>query len=83
MIIENQIAQEHDPVTRAMARLAAEGLDRHDCLHAVAWVASMNLYDIVNAVQVDPGIDVQSQYDEAIEKLTAASWLALADDEES
>ena len=37
-IVENQIAEQHDPVVRAMDRLVAEGLSRHECIHAIAWV---------------------------------------------
>jgi hypothetical protein len=34
-VVENQIAEELEPVVRAMARLMKQGLSRHEALHAV------------------------------------------------
>jgi hypothetical protein len=34
-IVENQVAENLDPVVRAMTRLTAEGLNRHEAVHAI------------------------------------------------
>ena len=38
VIVENQLAENVEPVVRAMNRLTNEGLTRHDALHAIASV---------------------------------------------
>ena len=81
VIVENQIAEAHDPVVRAMQRLAAEGLPRHECIHAIAWVLSQQIYSALTSDHEDRKPVVQSQYDSAIERLSAASWRAQASDE--
>lgn len=42
--VENQIAEGHAPTIRAMARLKAGGLDRHEALHAVGNVLSHHIF---------------------------------------
>ena len=42
--VETQIAQDFEPTLRAMARLAAGGLDRHEALHAVGNVLSHHIF---------------------------------------
>jgi len=34
-IVENQVAENLDPVVRAMTRLTSEGLNRHEAVHAI------------------------------------------------
>jgi hypothetical protein len=38
IVVENQLAEGLDDVSDAMARLRAEGLSRHDAIHAIGWV---------------------------------------------
>jgi hypothetical protein len=42
--VETQIAEGYEPTIRAMARLKAGGLDRHEALHAVGNVLSHHIF---------------------------------------
>ena len=77
-IIENQIAEQHDPVVRAMARLATEGLSRHECIHAIAWVLAHEFYGEKKSTARDAKVNAQARYDSAIERFSAVSWRAQA-----
>ena len=79
-IVENQIAMLHSPVIRAMARLAKQGLSRHDCLHAVASVLAQHIYDAWNANASDASTPFAAHCDAAIERLDAATWLSQMKD---
>jgi hypothetical protein len=73
VIIENQIALGDElPVRRAVERLMAEGLDRHQAVHAVGSVLSCQLIDVMR----DPETKAVSQeaYNAAVEQLTVESW---------
>ena len=72
VIIENQIAENLDPVVRAMARLAREGLSRHECIHAIGSVLAEHIYGLSNAsVDAEHSMPI---YRAAVERLTAKSW---------
>mgnify|MGYP003509483035 CR=1 FL=1 len=71
-IVENQIAENLEPVVRAMSRLTQEGLARHDAVHAIASVVAAHIHDLFNA-KVDKQ-NSQVAYNAAIEKLGARSW---------
>ncbi len=72
VVVENQVAEGHDPVIRAMRRLTSAGLSRHDAVHAIGSVLAEYLFDLLkNKV---PGADVMDVYDAAIERLTVESW---------
>ena len=78
-IIENQVAMQHPPVVRAMARLAKQGLSRHDCIHAIAWVLVQHFHE--TATSPEPAAassTLGARYDAAVERLTAAEWRAQA-----
>jgi uncharacterized protein DUF1841 len=71
--IENQIAMGDElPVRRTVERLMAEGLDRHEAVHAVASVLTTRLFDAIR----DPEATVfpLQAYNAAVEHLTADSW---------
>ncbi len=73
VIIENQIALGDElPVRRAVERLMAEGLDRHQAVHAVGSVLSNQLIEAMR----DPYTKAASQeaYNVAVEQLTVESW---------
>ena len=78
-VIENQIAEQHAPAVRAMERLGKQGLSRHDCLHAIAWVLSGHIYRLATTELATPAGAVQAQYDAAVERLTADDWLSQAE----
>jgi hypothetical protein len=71
-VVENQLAENLEPAVRAMARLTAEGLTRHEALHAIASVVAELLYALSNG-KVDAG-DAQATYNAAVERLTARNW---------
>lgn len=71
-IVENQIAENHEPVVRAMSRLTKEGLTRHDAVHAISSVVAMHMHDLLNAKV--GAKNSQTAYNAAIEKLSARSW---------
>jgi hypothetical protein len=71
-VVENQLAENLDPVVRAMARLRKEGLSRHDGIHAISTVLAEHMYDLFHD---DANVDnSQAIYYAAIEQLTARSW---------
>ena len=73
VIIENQIAMGDElPVRRAVDRLMAEGLDRHEAIHAVGSVLAAHLNDALadRHARAFPKV----AYNAAIERLTAESW---------
>lgn len=65
--VENQLALEVPEVVSAFERLRKEGLDRHDCIHAVASVLIEHLFD--NEIP-----DMARCYAE-LEALTAKGWI--------
>jgi uncharacterized protein YoaH (UPF0181 family) len=71
-IIENQIAENLEPVVRAMARLMAEGLSRHDAIHAIASILAEHLHALFNAKAGEN--KTTANYIAAVEKLTARLW---------
>ncbi len=80
-IVENQIAANFGPSTRAIARLRSEGLSRHDAVHAIASVLVKFYRDLLenqstnksNAAQAHT--DAQAQYSAALDKLSAEEWV--------
>ena len=74
VIVENQIAEGLEPVSRAMARLANEGLSRHDSLHAIGSVCAEHLFEAMKSNNQDVANTAQARYEAAVERLTAKSW---------
>jgi hypothetical protein len=73
-IVEAQIALgDATPAQRTAERLMAEGLDRHDAIHAIGSVLSEFIFDILTApkLQAVPN----AKYFAALERLTAKGWL--------
>jgi len=73
-IIENQIAEGEDSVVRAMERLKKQGLDRHDSIHAIAWVLSQHIFEQMKAETPDDKDVMNARYVAAVEGLTADDW---------
>jgi hypothetical protein len=71
-VVENQLAHGTAPVCRAVERLMAEDLSRHEALHAVASVLSDHLYDLTKAHA--PKAISNEAYFAALDQLTAQSW---------
>src|SRR5262249_48154813 len=70
-LVENQIAMgDAFPAKAALARLISEGLDRHEAVHALATVATDEIFNgLKNKKPSDP-----AEYALKIERLTAESW---------
>jgi hypothetical protein len=77
-IVENQIAEQHLPVIRAMKRLAKQGLSRHDSIHAIAWILAGCFHEVMTSNTSATPPNVSARYDAAIERLDAATWLSQA-----
>jgi hypothetical protein len=76
VIVENQIALGDElPVRRAVDRLVAEGLDRHDALHAIGSVLTQFMFDIMNMGSPQSAADPNRDYFAALERLTAEDCL--------
>ena len=77
--VENQIALgDETPVRRTVARLMAEGLDRHEAVHAIGLALVEHMSDVLSNAVSDA--DPNQRYFAAIERLTAEDWLRAADD---
>jgi hypothetical protein len=73
VIVENQIAEGNAlPVARTLQRLMAEGLDRHDAIHAIGMVLIGHMNDLMKAGSVEG--DPNAPYFAELERLTAEQW---------
>jgi len=73
--VENQVALgDETPVKRTLQRLMAEGLDRHDAVHAVGSVLAGHMNDRLRGSESDPTEDPNTAYYAELEALTAAEW---------
>jgi hypothetical protein len=77
--VENQIAADDPPATqRTLARLTAEGLDRHETIHAIAWV----LTDRIQQSLAESADFSNAVYEAALDELTESAWRAACQDDE-
>jgi hypothetical protein len=67
--VENQLAEGHAGATRALDRLLAEGLDRHEAIHAIGAVATEQIYHALKGRPFDA-----AEYDRRLAALDAVSW---------
>jgi len=72
-VVENQIAEELQTVRETVARLQAEGLSRHDAIHAVASVLVGRLQDLLR--EGAPAQFEVEAYFQDLRSLTAKGWL--------
>ncbi len=74
--VENQLAEGIPVVHETFSRLTAEGLDRHDAIHAIATVLSEHIRHILRK---DPmGDDPHERYYQALRSITAKKWFESA-----
>ncbi len=72
-IVETQVAMGDElPVARTLARLQAEGLDRHDAVHAIGSILAEGVFGIMKDQKESS--DPNQAYWAALEKLSAKSW---------
>ena len=77
VVVENQILMgDKTPVGATLGRLMAEGLDRHDAIHAIASVLSGVMFD---SVKPQPNADLNAVYFREVAALTAARWRSQAE----
>ena len=74
VVVENQIALGEAVVIDALARLRAEGLTRHDAVHAVGMVLAGQIYEFFKSPPDDTS-DPNAPYYDRLRRLTAAEWL--------
>ena len=82
-VVENQIAERDPlPVSATLLRLIAEGLDRHEAIHAIASVFAYHLNTLMREIpsQTQPSgqrsdRDFVGPYLAELEQLTAEGWL--------
>ncbi len=72
VVVENQSAiADETPVAATLERLVAEGLDRHEAIHAVGSVLAQYLWELgTGDADADPTV-----YFEKVKELTAQQWL--------
>jgi hypothetical protein len=74
VVVENQIALGEAVVIDALVRLRAEGLTRHDAVHAIGMVLAENIYEILKSPPAQAS-DPNPPYFDRLRRLTAAEWL--------
>jgi hypothetical protein len=60
-------------VIDALARLRAEGLTRHDAVHAIGTVLAGQIYELLKSSPHDTS-DPNPPYFDRLRRLTAAEW---------
>ena len=73
VVVENQIALGEEAVIDAMTRLQAEGLSRHDAVHAIGMVVSEHLFEILRT-DSDDTVKKATPYLDRLKQLTADAW---------
>ena len=71
-MVENQIAEDLEPVVRAMGRLTVEGLSRHESIHAIASVLAEHIHELFTTTASEK--NSAAIYSAAVERLTARGW---------
>ena len=76
VIVENQVALgDSFPARAVLLRLMEEGLDRHEAVRAIGLALSEQLFA---ALREEGDSDINKQYVEKLNRLTAESWRKLA-----
>ena len=78
VVVENQLAENDEPVGRALRRLMKEGLTRHDAVHAIGSLVAEQIFDLMK--YNDTPEASRTRYYAAVERLTAAAWRESGDD---
>jgi hypothetical protein len=77
-IVENQVALgDTYPAHAVLSRLMEEGLDRHEAIHAIGSVLADQMFA---AAKEQGGTDLNAEYVEGLNRLTAESWRTQATD---
>jgi len=73
VIVENQLAEGFALATEALDRLRAQGLDRHEAIHAISSVLIGHVQSLMQEGASTP--DPNGPYGKALGTLTARSWM--------
>jgi hypothetical protein len=73
-IVENQLAEGHAGVVRALDRLVHTGLDRHEAVHAIGATVTKHMSQ---AMQGEHSFSHEA-YEAELEQLTAKGWVSGA-----
>lgn len=69
-VIGNQLAERYEPAVSALARLLAEGLGRHQAIHAIGAVLAEQLWGVAQGAESAPG----AAYERELRLLSARRW---------
>jgi hypothetical protein len=75
VVVENQVALGEEVVVNTLARLQAEGLSRHEALHAIGSVLAEDLYELMREPAAGPN-QAYARYLDRLGALTAEDWRA-------
>ena len=78
VVVENQLAENDEPVVRALRRLMKERLTRHDAVHAIGSLVAEQIFDLMK--HKDTPETSRARYYAAVERITAAAWRESGDD---
>lgn len=73
VIVENQLAEGIAIVRETLDRLLAEGLDRHDAIHAISSVLVKHVWSLMR--EAPQASDPHQPYFRDLQSLAARSWL--------
>jgi hypothetical protein len=74
--VESQIALgDETPVREKLRRLMAQGLDRHDAIHAIGWVLTDHLYGALR--EGEAADNLTDRYYAALKRLNSRRWRRL------
>lgn len=70
--VETQLAMDMPSVVDVATRLQAQGLNRHETIHAIGAVLAAHMWDMMRPELAD--VDPNAKYYAALDRLTAESW---------
>jgi hypothetical protein len=78
VIVENQIAMgaHMEPVRERLRQLMAQGLDRHDAVHAIGYVLAKHMHWL--ALDRNAGASQDARYFRELKRMTARKYLGVA-----
>lgn len=71
-VVERQLAEQLPPAVNALQRLMAEGLDRHDAIHAIGSVLGEHIRQLMTGAL--DATNPNATYLTALDRLSASSW---------
>ena len=77
-VVENQAAAGDGDVLDAFERLQADGLTRHEAVHAVGQAVVEQMVEVFKS-KTTPGAPVPTPYSERVRQLTADGWRQSSD----